>query len=108
MRYEEIDKHILESKSNKFEQEHGIKTIKVLTKGKYEDDLVYKVALKSDNTLTFFVCIKTNREYNNWIYLALKENQIKTLNSTLKSLYDRVDKYNKQYRSQVKKGDENK
>lgn len=102
MKYEEIDMHILSSKSNAYEQAHGIKTIKILTKGNPEDEIVYKIGVKSDESCTLFVCFKTNRKFDNWLYLALTEKQIKILDKSLKIQYDGIDEYNRNKRKKIK------
>ena len=93
MRYDEIDGWILNSKANKYEQEHNIETVSVSTIKEFKD-IAFKKALKSDDTYTLFVCIKTNRNTDNWIYIAPTEMQVEKLSDTLKKLYVKIDKTN--------------
>lgn len=93
MNYDEIDGWILNSKANRYEQEHNIETISISTLMKFKD-IAFKKALKSDDTHTLFVCIKTNRNKDNWIYIAPTESQVKKLSNVLEKMYKKIDENN--------------
>ena len=94
MKYNEIDEWILNSKTNRYEQEHNIETISISTLIQFKD-IAFKKALKSDDSHTLFICIKTNRVKDNWIYIAPTETQVKKLSNVLEKLYDEIDENNK-------------
>lgn len=98
MKLNEIDSHILNSKTNSYEIQNNIFTKQVITLLE-EKDICFKKVLKSDNTHTLIVCIKTNRSNDNWIYFAPTESQVNILSKFILGSYLNIDMENKSYKN---------
>ena len=77
MKFEEIANHIL-SCSNRFEEEHGIETIKVeCIIHKDDENWAIFYGYKSDNTKTLFFARKNKyAENDKWIWFCPSESEV--------------------------------